>query len=121
MIKKLKMKFKRALFAFFKEEILSIVKFNPKASDVLIVPPPPIDRHFNGTTIFADILLNDRRDYDDRIKSPAEHYENALEKARKALFKEFIKYIKVDDYNIVDPQIYGARKITLAIKVQKPS
>lgn len=115
------MKFRRALFAFFKEEILGIVKFNPNASDVLIVPPLPIDSHFSGTTIFADILLDDRRDYDDRFKSPAEHYETALEKARKALFKEFIKYIKVDDYNIVDPQIFGARKITLAITVKKPN
>lgn len=113
------MKFKRALFAFFREEILSTVKFNPKASEVLIVPPPP-DRFFNGTTIFADILLEDRRQYDERMKSPAEHYQSALEQARKALFKEFTKYIKVDDYSIVDPQIYGDRKITLTIRVQKP-
>lgn len=120
MIKKLKMKFKRALFAFFKEEILTAVKYSYKPNEAILVPSAPIERIFNGRTIYAEILLEDR--FDERMQeSPAESYHKAITKARKCLFDEFCKYVKVDEVSVVDPRIYGDRIIRIYVNVQKPN
>ncbi|SUJ26421.1 Uncharacterised protein [Sphingobacterium spiritivorum] len=120
MIQKLKMKFKRALFAFFKEEILKAVKYQYKPNDVVIVPSTPVERIFNGTKICAEILLEDKF-VDTLYVSHAELYQQALLKARKGLFDEFCKYVKVDERSIVDPRICGDRIIRLYVNVQKPN
>jgi hypothetical protein len=106
---KLKSRFKKALFAFFKDEILSSVGYNQPMQTI-----QHICKEMKMTEIRSEILLDERDNQ--RYGMPANMvYEKSLEDARRRLFEESMKYIQVDEKSIIDQHIYPARAIRVSL------
>ena len=108
-MKKLKLRFKKALFVFFKEEILEAVGYQREIH-------VNISKEFHIAEIKSQIIIDDRESYLSHIP-PTVLYEKALEKAKKELFEQSMKFIKVDESSIVDQNIYGHRAIKVKLMV----
>jgi hypothetical protein len=108
---KLKSRFKKALFAFFKEEILSSVGYNQPMQTI-----QHICKEMRMTEIRSEILLSDRDS--ERYGMPANVvYEKSLEEARRMLFEESMKFIQIDEKSVIDPHIYPTRAIKVSLFV----
>ena len=106
---KLKSRFKKALFAFFKDEILSSVGYNQPMQTI-----QHICKEMKMTEIRSEIILDERDNQ--RYGMPANMvYEKSLEDARRRLFEESMKYIQVDEKSIIDQNIYQARAIRVSL------
>jgi hypothetical protein len=108
-MKKLKLKFKRALFAFFKEEILNSVGWQGNIQQTVIVT-----KELKFTEIKAEILLNDTGTY--MHNEPIGIvYEKALELAKEKLFNQSMKFIQIENESIMNSHIYPHRAIRLSL------
>jgi hypothetical protein len=108
---KLKSRFKKALFAFFKEEILASVGYNKPMQTIQHVCKEMI-----MTEIRAEILLSDSDS--ERYGVPANVvYEESLKEARRKLFEESMNFINIDEKSVIDPHIYPTRAIKLSLFV----
>jgi len=108
---KLKSRFKKALFAFFKEEILSSVGYNQPMQTI-----QHICKEMRMTEIRSEILLSDVGS--ERYGLPANVvYEKSLEEARRRLFEESMKFIQIDEKSVIDPHIYPTRAIKVSLFV----
>jgi hypothetical protein len=108
---KLKSRFKKALFAFFKEEILSSVGYNQPMQVV-----QHVCKEMRMTEIRSEILLDDRDNQ--RYGVPANViYEKSLDEARRRLFEESMKFIQIDEKSVIDPHIYPTRAIKVSLFV----
>ena len=108
---KLKSRFKKALFALFKEEILSSVGYNQSMQTI-----QHICKEMRMTEIRSEILLSDRDS--ERYGMPANAvYEKSLEEARRRLFEESMKFIQIDEKSVIDPHIYPTRAIKVSLFV----
>jgi hypothetical protein len=106
---KIKSRFKKALFAFFKDEILSSVGYNQPMQTI-----QHICKEMKMTEIRSEILLSDRDS--ERYGMPATVvYEKSLEEARRRLFEESMKFIQIDEKSVIDPHIYQARAIRVSL------
>ena len=109
-MKKLKLRFKKALFAFFKEEILESVGHIPTASPTVNIS------HLNFIEIKSKIILDDRN----QMFEPSNIvYERALEKCRKEIFEEAMKFVVVDEDTVINPIYYPHRAISVSLLVSK--
>ena len=109
---KIKERFKKALFAFFKDEILKNVGYNGDVRHVTVS-----ENCVRFTEIKAEILFDDK-DEQVRYGLPAGYmYEKALEKARKTLFEESMKYVVIDKHSILDERVYPHRAIRISLFV----
>jgi hypothetical protein len=108
-MKKLKLKFKRALFAFFKEEILNSVGYSGNIQKVEIVT-----KELKLTEIKAEILLNVTEKYPHN-EPIGIVYEKALERAKEKLFNESMKFIQIENKSIMDSHIYPHRVIRVSL------
>jgi len=107
-MKKLKLRFKRALFAFFKEDILKEVGYKRPLRTVEIK-----SEFLNVKELKSVILIDNIRMSNDPIESFS--YHNAVERAKKELFKECLKYIIVDSQSVMNPEIYNATAIKVSL------
>ena len=117
----LKHRIRKALFAFFKEEILEAVG----SKDSLIFQPgAEIVRVDNKRVDFQELTFELGFD-DDRI---SERYgpqsvemvlEKQLEKAKKDMFEEVLRYIHTDSQQLFERGLYGRRRIRLSLWVGK--
>lgn len=108
---KLKSRFKKALFAFFKDEILNSVGYTGAIQQVQIVT-----KELKFTEIKSEILL-DERDSQRYGEPIGIVYEKALENAKRRLFEESLKFIQVDEKSIMDSHIYPHRAIRVSLFV----
>lgn len=103
----LRLRFKKALFAFFKEEILEAVGHNPKVQIV---------EHVSGgmrvRELKSEILIEGYPTMD--IKPV---YEKALDKAKQELFNSVMDFIKIDHHSVIDSHTYPHRAIRLSLFV----
>jgi len=104
---KLKARFKKALFAFFKDEILNAVGYNGTIQKLQIVT-----KELEFSEIKAEILLEER--YGEPIVIV---YERALESAKRRLFEESMKFIHIDESSIMDSHVYPHRAIRVSLYV----
>lgn len=102
---KIKLRFKKALFAFFKDEILDLVGYNKDIHQVQL-----ITKELKFTEIKSEIVL-------DGIDSQPIGlvYEKSLEKAKRKLFEESMKFIQIDESSIMDSHIYPHRVIKVSL------
>lgn len=109
---KIKDRFKKALFAFFKKEIDSQIKFN---RGVVYNPNRNIERiHYGMQELRGEINLKI-----DRFQDPYE-YEKQLEILRKDFFQEVMKYVEVETHDLIDPYIAPhMRCVRLSLMVGK--
>ncbi len=106
-MKKIKLKFKRALFAFFKEEILNTVGYQKPFKQVEIK-----HSYLNVQELRADIILNN----DPTLGKPLLfEFEEAVYRAKEELFKESLKYCVVDSHSIFNPDIYNKTAIKVSL------
>lgn len=103
----IKQRFKKAIFAFFKDEILKSVGYNNPMQHIEIV-----SREMRFIEIRAEILLTESENYVEPIGIA---YERALEKAKKTLFEESMKYIEIETNSVMDSYIYNARGIKVSL------
>ena len=107
-MKSIKQRFKKAIFAFFKDEILKEFSVNNKYPEFTGKVYKQVDSTIKvelrqiGCTIDLDM--------DGQIPTDS-FYEQACNKARKELFNEFIKWITIEGVVVLDPQYYHKRKI----------
>lgn len=102
---KFKIRFKKALFAFFKDEILKSVGADVENKvEVRNVK-------YNLIEISTQILL------DEKISAMPSMivYEEALEKARQELFEKIMNYVIIDNHSVMDQYIYPHRKIRISL------
>jgi hypothetical protein len=109
-MKKLKLKFKRALFAFFKEEILNSVGHSGNIQQVQIAT-----KELKYTEIKAEILLNENGISHYNNEPIGIAYEKALEHAKEKLFNESMKFIQIENKSIMDSHIYPHRAIRVSL------
>ncbi len=110
-VKKLKQRFKKALFAFFKDEILSSVGYMGEVSTYKYNT-----RDIRFTEIKSEIMFDERSEQ--RYNKPIGHiYEMALDEARKRLFEESMKYIQIDERSVMDRGIYNHRAIRISLLI----
>lgn len=116
-IKDIKKRFKRALFEFFKEEILKAVNYHP--NNVFL--NDPIERNINFHTINAriDFDMDDEHDQFFRRIPPSRRLEGAIDKFKKALFKEVMKFVEVKTADLFDSDQQNFKGINVSIKIAK--
>ena len=107
----MKNRFKKALFAFFKDEILDAVKYNPLGNYETQVTV--VSKTLNFEELKCEIATSDRMSGDPRA------YENSLREARAALIDKAMEFIKVDEQSVFDPNIYDERRIRCSLFVGK--
>ena len=101
----LKIRLKKALFAFFKDEILSLVGFTEYIPKIKYIP-----KKMEITEIRFEILL---KDDNKNMWIPINvTYEKALEEAKYKLFKEVTKHIQFDERTILSSNVYPHRIIS---------
>jgi hypothetical protein len=108
---KLKSRIKRALFAFFKDEILQSVGYDKPIQNQII---QHICKEMKMTEIRSEILLDGMERYGMPVNVV---YEKSLEEARKRIFEESMKFIQIDEKSVIDPHIYPHRSIKLSLFV----
>lgn len=96
-MKKWKKRIKRFLALWLQDELLDISGLG-KLEPMVI----PIERNIKELQV--DFVLRDR----DVFENPKCHLE-AKQLANKALYNEFIKYVKFDSYEILHPDKRGFR------------
>lgn len=106
-MKKLKEKFKRAIFAFFKEEILNAVEARPFPVREINISP------LNLKKLETQIIFDD----DFGMTPVPILYHQAVQKARHELFEESLKYIEVDANSVISEKFYPKRCIRVSMYV----
>ena len=96
-----KQRFKKALFAFFKTEILETFGAGAPVVNTIVETRLP---HRIGCSIRFD----EERDSFDRNMPLEFAMERKIEHAKKELFKEFVKHVEVEIYPLIEPE-YGRR------------
>jgi len=109
---KLKNRFKKALFSFFKDEIMESVGFNGD-----VVEHQYITHQMKLTEIKAEIHIDENNSQMMHGKPSGLIYEEALEVAKKQIFEQSMKHIKVDTASIMDSHIYNGRVIKVSLFV----
>ena len=118
----LKQRYRKALFAFFKEEILEAVK--SKDMPLTFQPSAELIKVDNKRIDFQELTCELNFD-DDRVsdrygsQSVQMVLEKQLEKVKKDMFEEVIKYIHTDSRELFERGLYGRRKIRLSLWVGK--
>ena len=108
---KLRKRFKKALFAFFKDEIMDAVGYSGTISHAVI-------KEANIIELKAEIILD--RSTQKNLSIPIDiAYEYALSDAKKKLFEEAMKFIVIDSNSVFDPIVYPHRAIRLSLFVGK--
>jgi hypothetical protein len=102
----LKSRFKKALFAFFKDEILSSVGYNKPMQVV-----EHVCKEIRMTEISSEILLSDIP-YGIPVN---EIYKRALYEAKQRLFEESMKFIRIDEKTVIDSNIHRTRGIKISL------
>jgi septum formation topological specificity factor MinE len=98
---KLKRRFKKALFAFFKDEIINSVDFDEKSERI------------KSERIKSEIVIEESRQMNNM---PFEYvYEEALNKCKHDLFQKVMKHIQIDNQSVMETNLY--RNNTRAIRV----
>lgn len=103
----IKNRFKRALFSFFKEDILKEVGYDYGYKQVEFVC-----NEMKMVEIKSEILLADNSM---SLAPPHLLYEKELENCKRRLFEESMKYIKIDERSVMDSHIYDARAIRVSL------
>ena len=105
---KLKRRFKKALFAFFKDEIINSVDFDEKSESINYVT-----KGLNFITIKSEIVIEESRQMNNM---PFEYvYEDALNKCKHDLFQQVMKHIQIDNQSVMETNLYSNN--TRAIRV----
>lgn len=115
----LKIRFKRTLFAFFKEEILSVLNYDTKQTQKKIEYRSEL---LSFTRIDEYIILDENRMSIDSIRYGVPQsvlYKDALENCKKRLFDSSMEFIKVDESSVMDSSIYEGRKIRVSLFLGK--
>jgi hypothetical protein len=108
---KLKSRFKKALFAFFKDEILNSVGYNKPIQTI-----QHVCNEMRMTEIRTEIILDESK-YHQCGTSVNQIYEYSLNDAKRKLFEESMKFIQIDEKSVIDPLYYSTRAITLKLFV----
>lgn len=115
---KFKERFKKALFAFFKTEILEAVEAR-KIQGVQYIPPmgKVIETRL-PYQLACMIDFDEERDPIGRNIPMEVLMERKIENARQELFKEFVKHVEVESSFLV-PNFSRRREIRLSIYIGK--
>jgi hypothetical protein len=114
-------RFRKALFAFFKEEILKEVQV--PQDQLGLIHNKEIIRTSNipVQTLEYTIQLDSSEHTPFKFGEPADFvFNRAAAKAHKELFDELIRHVTVDSRALLDPSIYGRREIRFSVLVGKP-
>lgn len=122
-MKKYKPKFKdrvrRAIFGFFKEEIMREARKN---THIGISPQQPRylpENRIDFKEICADITVENHRERCSTLEGGDSSYEKAVREYRQQLFEEFTKYVQIDSKQLLDPNHFGLRSIRLSLFIGK--
>lgn len=110
----MKNRFKKALFAFFKDEILNSVGYNGNVQVGKIVTT---HENVKFHEIKAEILLDNRNEQMRYGEHTGVAYERALEDCKRSLFEESMKSIRIDEQSVMDSHIYDGRAIRVSLLV----
>ena len=106
-----KKRFKKALFAFFKEEILDAV--TKKENSEIQTHVHFISKELEFKELRVEISTMDRGGMNHMI------YEESLRDARRTLVEEALKHIQVDERSVFDQDIYDERRIKCSLFIGK--
>jgi len=108
-----KLKFRRAIFGWFRDEIMESYKRNH--CDTLIRSPYVIeDYKIDIQQLKIEMLIASYNEEEYHM-----NYDRSLRMAKEKLFNEAMKYLEVDVKSIFDEQVFTERKITASLFVGK--
>ncbi len=111
----MKRRFKRAVFAFFKEEILDFIGYNTPIPKVELV-----SKELNFTEIKTQIILDENIQLNFR-ESLSKIYERALAQAKQTLFEKCLEFIVVDEKSIINNNSDSYKAINVSLFIGKPN
>lgn len=103
---------KRAIFAFFKDEILNAVGAYVPVQEHVV-------RHAKLELIEIDGEIRISNDHE--IYGGARAYEESLEDMKKTLFRQAEKYFTIETSSVLDPHLYNERRIKCTLYVGQPT
>ena len=107
---KIKHRFRKALFAFFKDEIIKVTG--------IVSHIEMVSKELEFTHIRSEIILDDSRD----MRYPTGVlYEQALEECKVELFQEAIKHVHINESSVMESQMFGGRRIEVSLFIGKES
>jgi len=111
---KLKQRFKKALFAFFKDEILKSVGYEGKRT---VFETKGVD----FTEIRSEIMISQDHYPMYHQQMPFEYmYEEKLKQARQEIFEKAMDHIIIDERSVMDLGVFPHRAIKVSLFVGKP-
>lgn len=115
-LKDIKKRFKRALFEFFKEEILKAVNYHTNT----LILHDPIEKNSIFHTINASINLDMEDEHDQFFRRipPNRRVEGAIDKCKKDLFKEVMKFVEIKTADLFEPD-GNFKGINVSLKIVK--
>lgn len=115
---KLKDRFRKGLFAFFKEEILEAVTPPAHSLGDSIERNCIVERKI-PYMIATTLDIDEERDIRAYGVPANIIFEKRIGQAREKLFEEFVKFVDVDSADLLRPDLYGRRRVRLSIFVGK--
>lgn len=104
---KIKTRFKRALYGFFKEEILNSIGYSEPVKKIEF-----ISKEMQIKELKAEFVLDDNS----LMSQPFSYvWSRQLEKVKKDLFDECMNHIKIDSYSITDPRVSREKIIKVSL------
>lgn len=115
MFKKIKIKIKRGLAGFLKEELLEFIGYDHTFRFQSLNDRFCIDKvEFETVFLEQRIGLFDGRGMDDQVE-----FERHIEKIKESFCREIMDHIHVDVDNLTNPEFAFQRSITLKLRIQK--
>lgn len=112
----LKERIKKSLYVFFKDEIEESLQLSDRTH--IAVVPQIEHRVLEYQELCAEIRFSPS---DMNFGQDPYAYEKLLDKCRQELFREVMKYVKVEEQNLIDPRLRNARGVFMSIFVGKNS
>ena len=119
-MKKLKIRIKRALAAFLKDELLDYIGYNHKIPQMSLGDRFHIDSHEFETVVMEEIIDIDSGRNPNFLHGDPMQMEEHIEKCKQKFAAEVVKNIYVDAQNLTSREHFMQRSVRFILRVQKP-
>ena len=115
MKKTLKTRIRKALFAFFREEIMEAVTPIPEVQRNEVY----VEKEMLVTKIERSIVMTEQDYRRDAIPFEVQ-YEKKLDALREKLFEDFLQCVQIDNTSVFDERLWRNRRLDVYVYVAVP-
>lgn len=121
-MKKLKLKFKRALAGFLRDELLEVIGYNHRIplqslKDRFVINEVPFETMCMEMVINLYPDIDVRHRLDSRFEAVSD-FERQVREAKEQFCFQMMDHIHVDAQDLVSPEYRGQRSVRLMLQIQ---